>query len=224
MQIPPHLQRCADGATTFSSTQHLLSGDVTPPEEQRSPSADQGLPQRTSGTPYEPVCADPNPAALIAFLRASPLLCSPRCLRAAVAAPRAAFGALVRPSSPSCGPRRLCAALAASVRPLPPLVGPSAPLCGPRRLFAGLATFVQPSLPPCGRCRPSGGLRRLHAVLAAFMRSFHLTFTHWPWPSVSCRGRFSRPSSQDAGRSFSPACTLVKMQTGRGSCGGSYSC
>jgi hypothetical protein len=40
VQIPPYLQRCADGATTFSSTQHLLSGDVTPPEDQRSPSAD----------------------------------------------------------------------------------------------------------------------------------------------------------------------------------------
>jgi hypothetical protein len=31
VQVPPHLQRCADGATTFSETQHLLSGDVTPP-------------------------------------------------------------------------------------------------------------------------------------------------------------------------------------------------
>ncbi len=27
---------------------------------------------------------------------------------------------------------------------------------------------------------------------------------------------------QDAGRSYSPACTFMKMQTGGGSCGGSY--
>ena len=47
---------------------------------------------------------NPNPAALLAFLRASPPLCSPRCLRAAVAAPCAAFGAFVRSSPPSCGP------------------------------------------------------------------------------------------------------------------------
>ncbi len=123
-----------------------------------------------------------------------------------------------------------CDSLGTRPRPLPSLVRPSAPLCGPRRLLAGLAAFVQPSLPPCGRCRPLCGrcrplcgLRRLHAVLAAFMRSFHLTSTPWLWPSVSCRGRFSRPSSQDAGRSFSPACTFVKMQTGGGSCRGSFS-
>jgi hypothetical protein len=93
VQVPPHLQRCADGATSFSSTcsrvaeqgaspfppaavcrwchhlsstQHLLSGDVTSPEDQRSPSADQGLPQRTSGTTCDPVCANPNPAVACA--------------------------------------------------------------------------------------------------------------------------------------------------------------
>ncbi len=60
---------------------------------------------------------NPNPAALVTFLRASPPLCSPRCLRAAVATPRAAFGTFVRPSSPSCGPRRLRAAVASFVRP-----------------------------------------------------------------------------------------------------------
>ncbi len=43
-------------------------------------------------------------AALVALLRASPPLCSLRGLRAAVAAPRAAFGAFVRSSPPSCGP------------------------------------------------------------------------------------------------------------------------
>ena len=52
--------------------QHLLSGDVTPPEDQRSPSADQGFPQRTSGTSYEPVCANPNPAVACA---SAPLHC-----------------------------------------------------------------------------------------------------------------------------------------------------
>ncbi len=96
----PYLQRCADGATNFSSTQHLLSGDVTPPEDQRSPSADQGFPQRTSGTSYEPVCANPNPA--VACASAPPVL-----------------AAFMQPSlppcgrcRPSCGPRRLHAALA----------------------------------------------------------------------------------------------------------------
>jgi hypothetical protein len=34
---------------------------------------------------------------------------------------------------------------------------------------------------------------------------------HRPRSSVSFRGHFSRPSSQDAGRSCSPACTFVKM-------------
>jgi hypothetical protein len=51
--------------------QNLLSGDVTPPEDQRSPSADRGLPQRTSGTSYEPVCANPNPA--VACVSAPPI-------------------------------------------------------------------------------------------------------------------------------------------------------
>jgi hypothetical protein len=81
-------------------------------------------------------------------MRPSPPSCSPRCLRATVAAPRAAFGAsFVRPSAPlSCGPRRLFrAALAASfVRLSPPLS------CGPRRLHAALATFMRPSPPSCG--------------------------------------------------------------------------
>ena len=157
--------------------QHLLSRVVTPPEDQRSPSADQGFPQRTSGTSYEPVCANPNPAVactsappvLAAFLQ--PLL--PPCGRC----------------RPSCGLRRLCAALVAFLRASPPL-------CSPRCLRAAVAAP--------------------RAAFGAFMRSFHLTSTHWPWPSVSCRGRFSRPSFQDAGRSFSPACTFVKMQTGGG--------
>jgi hypothetical protein len=90
----------------------------------------------------------------------APLSCSPRCLRATVAAPRAAFGAaFVRPSPPlSCGPRRLFhAALAAS------FVRPSPPSCGTRPLNAALAAFMRPSPPSCGP-------RRLHAVLAAFMR------------------------------------------------------
>jgi hypothetical protein len=46
--------------------QHLLSGDVTTTEDQRSPSADQGLPQRTSGTPCEPVSMNPNPVVACA--------------------------------------------------------------------------------------------------------------------------------------------------------------
>jgi hypothetical protein len=54
--------------------QHLLSEDVTPPEDQRSPSADQGLPQRTSGTFYEPVCANPNLAVACA---SAPPVCEP---------------------------------------------------------------------------------------------------------------------------------------------------
>jgi hypothetical protein len=141
--------------------QHLLSGYVTPPEDQRSPSADQGacLCEPEPGIsrvhlaglaalvqPSLPSCGRCRPscglrrlcAALVTFLRASPPLCSSRCLRATVAAPRAAFGAFVWLSLPSCGPRRLCAALTASMRPLPPLLGPSAPSCGPRRLHAVL--------------------------------------------------------------------------------------
>jgi hypothetical protein len=54
--------------------QNLLSGDVTPPEDQRSPSADQGLPQQTSGTSYEPVCANPNPVVACA---SAPPVCEP---------------------------------------------------------------------------------------------------------------------------------------------------
>jgi hypothetical protein len=46
--------------------QHLLSGDVTPTEDQRSPSADQGLPQQTSDTPCGPVCVNPNPVVACA--------------------------------------------------------------------------------------------------------------------------------------------------------------
>jgi hypothetical protein len=147
MVPPPSLQHAAEWQSRcrwchhLSSTQHLLSGDVTSLEDQRSPSADQGLPQRrTSGMPCDPVCANPNLAVACA------------------------------------------------------------------------------SAPPVSEPEPGGGVR------FRYRRSFLLTSTHWPWPSVSCRGRFSRPSSQDAGRSFSPACTFVKMQNGGGSCGGSYSC
>jgi hypothetical protein len=50
------------------------SEDVTPPEDQRSPSADQGLPQRTSGTYYEPVCANQNLAVACA---SAPPVCEP---------------------------------------------------------------------------------------------------------------------------------------------------
>jgi hypothetical protein len=142
VQVPPHLQRCADGATTFSPTQHLLSGDVTPPEDQRSPSADQGLPQRTSGTTCDPVGANPNPA-------------------------------VARASAP--------------------------PVSGPE-LGGGVRFRYRRSFP----LPTSGGGASL------------LTSTHWPWPSVSCRGRFSRPPSQDAGRSYSPACNFMKMQSGGG--------
>ncbi len=153
VQVPSYLQQCADGATTFSSicssvaeqgaspfppaavcrwchhlssTQHLLSGDVTPPEDQRSPSADQGFPQRTSGTSYEPVCANPNPAVACAPHRRPRHLC-------------AALAASMRPSPPTCGPCRLHAALAAFMRPSPPS-------CGPPRLHAALAAFMRSSL------------------------------------------------------------------------------
>ncbi len=71
---------------------------------------------------------------------------------------------------------------------------------------------------PEAEAEPGGGVR------FRYRRSFLLTSTHWPWPSVSCRDRFSPPPSQDAGRSYSPACNFMKMQSGGGSCGGSYSC
>ncbi len=120
--------------THLSSTQHLLNGDVTPPEDQRSPSADQGFPQRTSGTSYEPVCANPNPA--VACASAPPVL-------ATFVQPLLPLAAFMRPSPPSRGPRRLHAALAAFMRPSPPS-------CGPRRLHAALAAFMRPSPPSCG--------------------------------------------------------------------------
>ncbi len=100
---------------------------------------------------------NPNPAALLAFLRASPPLCSPRCLRAAVAAPRAAFGAFVRPSWPSCGP-------GAFVQPSLPLCDRCRPSCGLRRLCAALVAVLRASPSSCGP-------RRLRAALASFVRS-----------------------------------------------------
>ena len=123
-------------------------------------------------------------------------------LRACLCEPEPGGGVRFR----TAGPRRFCAALAASVPPLPPLVRPSAPLsCGPRRLFraALAASFVRPS-PPL-----SCGPRRLHAVLPPHLPT--LALAQW-----FCRGRFSRPPSQDAGRSYSPVCTFKKMQSGGG--------
>jgi hypothetical protein len=125
-------------AETFSSAhnseaepeQHLLSGDVTPPEDQRSPSEDQGFSQRTSGTSYEPVCSSS---------------CGPRRLHAALAA-------FMRPSLPSCGRRLLRAALAAFVRSSPPSCGP--PSSPPHTGLGPVVLqgpFLAAALP---RCRP----------------------------------------------------------------------
>jgi hypothetical protein len=37
-------------------------------------------------------------------------------------------------------------------------------------------------------------------------------FPHRPWPSISCKGRPLRPTSQEARRSHNPACAFLKPQ------------
>ncbi len=67
------------------------------------------------------------------------------------------------------------------------------------------------------RCRGLGLDSGLDLAISRFIYSFappHLhTLALAQW---FCRGRFSRPPSQDAGRFFSPACILMKRQSGGG--------
>ena len=171
------LQSCG-AVSTFFFLQCSSHSPACRGVEQAPPSPSG--PRRHPAVPLRPCCHQAAPASFgnqsgphlvgrwikysdDAIVLPSPPLCSPRCLRAAVAA-------LVRPSAPFCGPRRLHAALVAFMRPSPPS-------CGPRRLHAALAAFMRPSPPSCGLAAfmrpspPSCGTRRPHAALAAFLRA-----------------------------------------------------
>jgi hypothetical protein len=103
----------------------------------------------------------------------------------------------------------------------PPVSEPEAePEPGGGVCFRYRRSFSLPS--SCGGGASLGGdlcksaLRVSGCSLAGRQAKLLLASTHWPWPSVSCRGRFSRPPSQDAGHFFSPACIFMKRQSGGG--------
>jgi hypothetical protein len=223
VQVLSHLQRCADGATTFSSTCSRVAEQGASPflpaavcrwchhllfNMQQCGRAGCKSLSTCSGVPMVPPLifntapsqrrcdTARGPEVSISGSRLPPAD-QWHLLRACLCEPEPGGGVRSAPpaSPPLCSPCCLNAALAAYMRPLPPS-------CGPRRLHAALAAFMRPSPPSCGP-------RRLHAVLPPHLHILALA----QWFS---RGRFSRPSSQDVGRSFSPACTFVKMQTGGG--------